>query len=465
MKQHIYFLGIGGTLMGSLAQLAKSQGYRVSGSDNQIYPPMSDLLADAKIEVFDHFDPAQLAPTPDQIVIGNANQARGNQAIEYILDQGFDYVSGAEWLGSQILRDKWVIAVSGTHGKTTTASMLAWILEKAGLEPGFLIGGSPANFNCSARLGKSPFFVVEADEYDTSFFDRRSKFVHYRPKTLVINNLEYDHADIFPSIKEIQNQFHLLIRSIPSDGLIIAPADDQNIQETLDMGCWTPHQTIQTMSGETESEQVTKSCDWASHGEATNFQVFEKGKLAGQVRWSLLGEHNRCNGLSAIAAASHVGVSVDKACEALSSFKGVKRRLETIYRSDTITVYDDFAHHPSAIKKTLEGIRKQYPHELILAVIEPRTHTMSLGALQADLVSCNKDADQTFWFKGQNIKWDLEKVAELSSAPSRIFNDLEMLINELESFSNKKSHTHIVLMSNGAFGGIHRKLVGRLSQQ
>lgn len=463
MKQHIYFLGIGGTLMGSLAQLAKSQGYRVSGSDSQIYPPMSDLLADAKIEVFDHFDPAQLTPTPDQIVIGNAGQARGNPAIEYILDQGLNYVSGAEWLGNHILRDKWVIAVSGTHGKTSTSSMLTWILEEAGMEPGFLIGGSPINFDYSARLGKTPFFVVEADEYDTSFFDRRSKFVHYRPKTLVINNLEYDHADIFPSIKAIQDQFHLLVRSVPSNGLIITPAADQNVQEILDLGCWTSHQKTQTLEKTKELNEALTASDWVCQGDDTNFSVYEKGKLAGHVEWSLFGEHNRCNGLSAIAAAHHVGVPTDKACKALSSFKGVKRRLETIYRSKTLTLYDDFAHHPSAIKKTLEGIRSQYPQELILAVIEPRTHTMSLGALQADLISCNEDADQTFWFKGQNIKWDLEKVASLSSSPSRVFTDLEILINELEGLSNKTKHTHIVLMSNGAFEGIHTKLVDRLS--
>jgi UDP-N-acetylmuramate: L-alanyl-gamma-D-glutamyl-meso-diaminopimelate ligase len=462
MSQHIYFLGIGGTLMGSLAQLAKSQGFKVSGSDSTLYPPMSDLLSDAKIQVFDHFDPRQLAPTPDQIVIGNAGQHRGNPAIEYILDNGLNYVSGAEWLGTNVLRDRWVMAISGTHGKTTTASMLSWIFAANNKDPGFLIGGSPNNFSRSAQIGSDPFFIVEADEYDTSFFDRRSKFIHYRPKTLVINNMEYDHADIFPSIEAIQDQFHLLIRSIPGNGLIITPEDDQNIQDLLEAGCWAPVQYISTQQKTPRLQSVSSNPYWLSKGDGSEFEVYEKGKLAGEVQWSLMGEHNRLNAMSAIAAANHAGISADKACSALCSFEGVKRRLEVIYRSDKINIYDDFAHHPSAIQTTLDAIRSNSPSDRIIAVIEPRTHTMSLGALQSDLVSCNRSADQTYWFKGDNIKWDLEHIAQNTVTPSTVFADLEQLIEQLHRESDNSQQTHMVIMSNGAFGGIYGKLIDRL---
>lgn len=464
MTEHIYFLGIGGTLMGSLAQLAKDLGFRVSGSDTALYPPMSDLLADAQIEVFDHFDPRQLSPAPDQIVIGNAGQHRGNPAIEYILDNGFNYVSGAEWLGNNILRDRWVLAVSGTHGKTTTASMLAWIFSANGKEPGFLIGGAPNNFDSSAKNGSGAYFIVEADEYDTSFFDRRSKFVHYRPKTLVINNIEYDHADIFASLREIQDQFHLLVRSLPGSGLIVVPQDDQNIKEVLDSGCWTSVQQINTgseidnVSGTTEN-----SLHWACQGTASDFEVFEKGRLAGRVSWSMIGEHNRSNALCAIAASRHAGIAVSDACEALSSFQGVKRRLEVIYKSDLLTIYDDFAHHPSAIKKTLDGLRSHAPSDRIVAVIEPRTHTMSLGALQADLTLSTGSADLTHWFKGENIKWNLEQVAHNTLTPSLVSTSINELIELIEKESESKVRTHIVIMSNGAFDGIYKKLVTRLS--
>ncbi len=450
--------------MGSLAQLAKSQGFSVSGSDSAIYPPMSELLADAKIQVFDHFDPRQLTPVPDQIVIGNAGQHRGNEAIEYILKNGLNYVSGAEWLGTNILRNRWVMAVSGTHGKTTTASMLSWIFAENNKDPGFLIGGSPKNFSESARVGKDAFFIVEADEYDTSFFDRRSKFVHYRPKTLIINNIEYDHADIFPSIHEIQQQFHLLVRSVPSNGLIITPEDDQNISQMLEAGCWTPIQDLRASKKNTRSRATTNNPYWLSTGTGSNFKVFEKGKLVGQVHWSLIGEHNRLNAMGAIAAARHGGIPPADSCNALCSFKGVKRRLEIIYQSDNLTIYDDFAHHPTAIRKTLDGIRANTPSDRIVAVIEPRTHTMSLGALQSDLVSCNRSADQTYWFKGDNIDWDLEKIAQKTPTPSAVFSDLEQLIQHLQMEAASSQPNHMVIMSNGAFDGIYEKLVSRLSQ-
>ena len=462
MSQRIYFLGIGGTLMGSLAQLAKSQGFTVSGSDSAIYPPMSDLLEDAQIQVFDHFDPRQLIPVPDQIVIGNAGQQRDNPAIEYILDNGLNYVSGAEWLGTHVLRERWVMAVSGTHGKTTTASMLSWIFTANHKDPGFLIGGSPNNFNQSARVGSDPYFIVEADEYDTSFFDRRSKFVHYRPKTLIINNIEYDHADIFPSIQAIQEQFHLLVRSVPSNGLIIKPEDDQNISEVLKAGCWTPIQNVTTTQSHTRSRSKGHEPYWTSTGTGSDFKVYEKGELAGQVQWPLIGEHNRLNAMSAIAAAKHGGITAADACNALCAFEGVKRRLDIIYQSGNVTIYDDFAHHPTAILKTLDAIRSNSPSDRIVAVIEPRTHTMSLGALKFDLVSCNRSADQTYWFRGDNINWDLEQIARETPTPSTVFSDLEQLVNQIQADAASSLATHIVIMSNGAFGGIYKKLVDRL---
>ena len=449
--------------MGSLAQLAKSQGFDVSGSDSTIYPPMSDLLEDAQIQAFDHFDPRQLNPVPDQIVIGNAGQHRNNPAIEYILDNGLNYVSGAEWLGTQVLRDRWVMAISGTHGKTTTASMLSWIFAANNKDPGFLIGGSPNNFDQSARVGSDPFFIVEADEYDTSFFDRRSKFVHYRPKTLVINNIEYDHADIFPSIQAIQDQFHLLIRSIPSNGLIITPEDDRNVSEVLKAGCWTPIQHVTATQSRNQSGSKAHEPYWTSTGTGSDFKVYEKGKLVGQVQWSLIGEHNRLNAMSAIAAAKHGGIPAADACNALCAFEGVKRRLDIIYQSDNLTIYDDFAHHPTAILKTLDAIRSNSPSDRIVAVIEPRTHTMSLGALKSDLVSCNRSADQTYWFKGENINWDLEQIARETPTPSTVFSELEALIKQLQAEAASTLATHIVMMSNGAFGGIYEKLVARLS--
>ena len=448
--------------MGSLAQLASDLGFRVSGSDGEIYPPMSDLLADSNIEVFDHFDPKQLSPAPDQIVIGNAGQARGNPAIEYILDQQLAYLSGAEWLGTNILRNRWVIAVAGTHGKTTTASMLAWILSSNSLEPGFLIGGAPSNFTNSARLGKNPFFIVEADEYDTSYFDRRSKFVHYRPKTLIMNNLEYDHADIFPTITAIQDQFHLLVRSLPSNGLIIAPAEDKNLEEVLGMGCWTPIQKIQVDRSVNAIEPKNEAPIWFSEGDNSDFAVFKNKKEEGTVAWDLLGAHNRSNAMSAIAAAHHAGVPVAGACAALCEFKGVKRRLEIIYQSHNLTVYDDFAHHPSAIKKTLEGVRSHAPNDRIVAVIEPRTHTMSLGTLQADLISCTAAANQTYWFKGDNISWDLSKLVQQSESPGEVISDMNRLIDQLKPEASSTQRTHLILMSNGEFEGVHKKLLAVL---
>ena len=460
MSKHLYFLGIGGTLMGSLAQLAKELGYRVTGSDKALYPPMSDQLAAAGITVYEGFDPAQLQPAPDLAVLGNAGLPRGHDGVEYVLNQGLRYTSGAEWLGAAILQDRWVLAVSGTHGKTTTASMLAWILEHAGLNPGYLIGGVPKNFSQSARLGESPFFVIEADEYDTSYFDRRSKFVHYRPRTLIINNLEYDHADIFADLAAIQTQFHQLLRSVPGDGLVIAPSQNEAVNDTLTMGCWTPvsrfgdaqkRQSIDTDNGE------FWHADNAS-GDATRFDICLGQDNAGTLEWDMLGEHNKHNALAAIAAARHAGVPVQAGIEALSEFKGVTRRMDLIAQVGKVRVYDDFAHHPTAIRTTLQGLRKQVSNAEIIAVVEPRSHTMSLGTLRHELTTCCAPADQVFWFRGDNIKWDLSEVVSQCVVPALQFDDLDKLMQALANLPTTDRERHIVIMSNGAFGGIYEKL-------
>ncbi|MGI9325927.1 MAG: UDP-N-acetylmuramate:L-alanyl-gamma-D-glutamyl-meso-diaminopimelate ligase [Pseudomonadales bacterium] len=464
MSQHLYFLGIGGTLMGSLAQLAKELGYRVSGSDKALYPPMSDQLAAAGIEVFEGFDPEQLQPAPDLIVLGNAGLPRGHPGVEYILEQGLRYTSGAAWLGEEILHDRWVLAVSGTHGKTTTASMLAWILEHAGLNPGYLIGGVPKNFAQSARLGESPFFVIEADEYDTSYFDRRSKFVHYRPRTLIINNLEYDHADIFADLAAIQTQFHQLLRTVPSSGLIIAPSQSEAVNETLSQGCWTPvsrfgeHQKRQSMDSDNGEFWHADN----SSADATTFDVCLGEENLGTLSWPLLGEHNKHNALAAIAAARHAGVPVAAGIAALAEFQGVTRRMDLIAQVNGVSVYDDFAHHPTAIRTTLQGLRKQVGNDEIIAVIEPRSHTMSLGTLRHELITCCAPADQVFWFRGENIKWDLSEVVSQCVVPAQQFDDLDKLVGALARLSGTERKRHIVIMSNGAFGGIYTKLPGAL---
>ena len=463
MSQHVYFLGIGGTLMGSLALLAREKGYRVSGSDQALYPPMSDQLADADIELFEGFDPAQLADRPDLVVVGNANLPRGHAGIEHVLESGIPYTSGAEWLGRDVLQERWVLAVAGTHGKTTTASMLAWILEHAGLAPGYLIGGVPKNFPRSARLGAQPFFVVEADEYDCSYFDRRSKFVHYRPRTLIINNLEFDHADIFPDLEAIQTQFHHLIRTVPASGLIIAPSHDDNVQETLQRGCWTPvsrfgpppaRQPLGQDNGERFEARATTPG-------GTEFDVLLDDEVLGRVRWSLLGAHNMHNALAAMAAARHAGVTPAQAVEALSEFSGVTRRMDLIAEHNGVRVYDDFAHHPTAIRNTLQGLRKQVGNEQIIAVIEPRSHTMSLGTLREELKTCCAAADEVYWFRGENIKWDLTEVVQGCVIPAHQHDNLDRLVSTLAKLPKKQRH--IVIMSNGAFGGIYEKLPAALS--
>ena len=453
--------------MGSLAQLAQQMGFQVSGSDQAIYPPMSDQLATAGITVYEGFDPAQLEPAPDLVVIGNAGLPRGHAAVEYILEQGLPYTSGAQWLGETVLRDRWVLAAAGTHGKTTTASMLAWILDQAGLEPGYLIGGAPKNFEQSARLGKSPFFVVEADEYDTSYFDRRSKFVHYRPRTLVLNNLEYDHADIFDDIKAIQLQFHHLLRTVPAGGLILAPSNDENLHEVMNMGCWTPVARV----GESQPKKSVAQDNgenWRIDNpsrDGASFDVMLNDALQGRIEWNLLGRHNQMNALNAIAAARHVGVPVEQSVSALNTFAGVKRRMEVLYDSDTFTLYDDFAHHPTAIRSTLEGLRKSVGSDEIIAVIEPRTHTMSLGALRHELTTCCAAADQVVWYRGENIKWDLTEIVQHCVIPASMVDKHEAVVAEIlkQQRTQRSKKCHVVIMSNGAFGGIYKTLVDQLT--
>ena len=458
----IYFLGIGGTLMGSLALLAKQQGHQVSGSDQRLYPPMSDLLAADGITVHEGFDPAQLQPTPDLVVIGNAGLPRGVASVEHILNRGLRYVSGAEWLGANLLQDRWVLAVSGTHGKTTTTSMLAWILERAGLHPGFLIGGAPKNFERSARLGQAPHFVIEADEYDTSYFDRRSKFLHYRPRTLIINNLEHDHADIFEDVDAMKAQFHQLLRTVPGEGLVIAPSDDGNINDLLRAGCWTPVSRVGALAPN-RPLAMDNGERWTAinaNADSSAFDVALNDRVLGRVSWPLLGLHNASNALGAIAAARHAGVAAELAIEALAEFAGVKRRLEVIAEVGKTTLYDDFAHHPTAIRKTLQGLRNRVGGEEILAIIEPRTHTMSLGTLRDALTRCCAPADQAFWFRNANIEWDVATLASDCVVPAQHFADLPHLIKQVCELPKRRRH--VVIMSNGGFDNIYEKLPAAL---
>ena len=446
--------------MGSLALLAREQGHRVSGSDRALYPPMSEQLAAADIDVFEGFAPSQLRPAPDLVVVGNAKLPRGHAAVEHVLNSGLRYTSGAAWLADAVLPGRWVVAASGTHGKTTVASMIAHILERAGRAPGFLIGGVPVGFGTPSRLGAGSHFVVEADEYDTSYFDRRSKFVHYRPRTLVINNLELDHADIFNDVRQIQTQFHHLLRTVPGNGLVVAPAADANVDEMLEMGCWTPVARF-------GSGACAASDRWeagAQSADGSRFEVSRNGEPVGSVSWSLIGEHNVYNALAAVAAAHHAGVAAPVATDALCAFAGVKRRLERIVDLPGIKIYDDFAHHPTAIASTLRGLRARVGKSRIVAVVEPATHTMSLGALRADLANCCEAADQAFWFRGENIRWDVGELVRASPIPAAVATDIDALTNTIAALSDDADGPcHVVLMSNGAFGGICAKLKARLT--
>ena len=450
---HIHILGICGTFMGGIALLAREQGVHVSGSDANVYPPMSTQLSAQGIDLNEGYEPAHLDPAPDCVVIGNA-MSRGNAAVEYTLNEGLVYTSGPQWLSEQVLRDRWVLAVAGTHGKTSTASILAWILEYAGLSPGFLIGGVPMNFGVSARLGSGPFFVVEADEYDTAFFDKRSKFVHYHPRTLILNNLEFDHADIFPDLAAIQTQFHHLVRTVPGNGLIITNGADANLDNVLERGCWTPLERVSLQAGETQW-QVRKQTE-----EGRCFDVILEGQHMGTVNWEQLGDHSVHNALAAMAAARHAGVPIAQAIAALGEFKGVKRRMEVRGEINGITIYDDFAHHPTAIATTLQGLRRRVGDARILLLLEPRSNTMRMGVHRDSLAASMQGADYVWLHNPAGMDWSLDEITPSMAMPVAVKNSIEDIVSGVVQKS--RSGDHILVMSNGAFGGVHDKLLKAL---
>jgi UDP-N-acetylmuramate: L-alanyl-gamma-D-glutamyl-meso-diaminopimelate ligase len=456
---HIHILGVCGTFMGGLAVLAKAAGHTVTGCDANVYPPMSTQLEAQGIKLIEGYGPEQISLSPDLYVIGNV-VSRGNPLMEEILNRGLPYTSGPQWIGEHILQGKWVLAVAGTHGKTTTSSMLAWILEDAGYDPGFLIGGVPMNFGISARLSgsgkESSFFVIEADEYDTAFFDKRSKFVHYHAKTAILNNLEYDHADIFPDLHAIETQFHHLVRTVPGVGRVIANGREAALQRVLQRGCWS------------ESEWFGGKDGWSltTHDDG-NFDVIFNGELQGTVHWSLTGEHNRMNALAAIAAARHVGVLPAQAIASLGQFENVKRRMELRGTVNDIAVYDDFAHHPTAIATTVEGLRKKVGKARILAVLEPRSNTMKLGTMKEALPGSLVDADLVFGYGASGngkdaLGWDLAEALSPLGDKARAFNDLPALVQAIAQ--SAQSGDQILVMSNGGFGGVHQKILDALAQ-
>ena len=451
-KKHIHILGICGTFMGGVAMIARELGYHVTGSDTNVYPPMSTFLENHGIEIIPNYDVAQLQPAPDLVVIGNA-MSRGNPCVEYVLDNQLNYTSGPQWLHDNLLKDRWVLAVSGTHGKTTTTGMLAWILEKNGIDAGFLIGGVAGNFGISARAGSSKFFVIEADEYDSAFFDKRSKFVHYTPRTLIINNIEFDHADIFDDLKAIQRQFHHLVRTMPQSGCILSAVSDQNVQDTLKMGAYSQLQFIGE-GKEWFAKPLVADC--------SSFEVYHFGEKAGVVQWQIIGAHNMHNALMAIAASHHAGVSVSGACEALGSFINANRRLEVKGEVRGVTVYDDFAHHPTAIEATIGALRSKVGKEArILAVLEPRSNTMKMGVHKEEIAPSLKDADAVFVYQPETIPWQVSVITDALTQPAKWSANLDELVDAVTH--EAKSGDHILVMSNGAFGGIHAKLLEKLT--
>ncbi|WNC71680.1 UDP-N-acetylmuramate:L-alanyl-gamma-D-glutamyl-meso-diaminopimelate ligase [Thalassotalea psychrophila] len=450
MSKHVHILGICGTFMGGIAAIAKQLGFRVSGCDANVYPPMSTQLEELGIELMQGYKAEHLKDEPDMVIVGNA-MSRGNPMVEYVMERNIPYTSGPQWLLENVLKDRWVLAVAGTHGKTTTSSMLAWILEYAHLTPGYLIGGVPQNFDTSARLGNSPFFVIEADEYDTAFFDKRSKFVHYRPRTLVMNNLEFDHADIFDSIKDIQRQFHHVVRMVPGNGLLLAPKNDQALTETLAMGSWTPVEFSSDDSG------------WLAdkiNADGSEFKVYFNQQLQGTVQWNLIGDFNIDNALMAIAAARHAGVPSHVAIEALGEFVNTKRRQELVGTVNGINVYDDFAHHPTAISKNLAGFRAKVESERILAVLEPRSNTMKSGVHKDTLAASLNDADLVYLYQDENVKWSVADLISDCKAPTQCKDDIAELVELVAK--EAKAGDHIVVMSNGGFGSFHTKLIETL---
>lgn len=452
---HLHILGICGTFMGSLALLARDLGHKVTGSDANVYPPMSTQLENAGIELMQGYERSHLQPHPDLVIVGNAMK-RGIDAIEYMLNEGLPYISGPQFLADHVLQGKHVLGVAGTHGKTTTTTMLAWVLDQAGLNPGFLIGGVPLGFSESARLGGGQYFCVEADEYDSAFFDKRSKFVHYHPKTAILNNLEFDHADIFDDLAAIQKQFHHLVRTIPSEGRIIAPITETNIDEVLQQGCWTP--VVRTSLD--PNEQAALSAELIS-ADGSHFKVLEHGKVVGEVKWNMTGQHSVANALATIAAAQHVGVSLEQACEALSNFGGVKRRMELLGTVRGIEVYDDFAHHPTAIETTLDGARKRLGERKLWAIIEPRSNTMRMGSHKDGLAHSARLADEVIWYQPEGLDWDLQPIIAASSNKAEVSRSLDDIITRVVNEAGEGDA--VVIMSNGGFGGLHQKLITALS--
>ena len=453
---HIHILGICGTFMGGIAVLAKQAGHRVTGCDTNVYPPMSIQLETQGVELIEGFSPEQTKLNPVIYVVGNV-VSRGNPLMEEILNQGLPYISGPQWLAENVLQGKWILAVAGTHGKTTTSSMLAWVLEYAGLAPGFLIGGVPENFGVSARLPQtpkldnkstSPFFVIEADEYDTAFFDKRSKFVHYRPRTAILNNLEFDHADIFDDLAAIEKQFHHLVRTIPQQGLVVTNRQE-SLQRVINKGCWSNLEYFGTPDG-----WEVKNVDAQGR-----FDVIFKGERQGNLSWDMLGEHNRMNALAVIAAARHVGIAPCITIEALSEFKSVKRRMEIKGVVNNITIYDDFAHHPTAIDTTLAGLRAKVGSARILAVLEPRSNTMKLGVMKDALPACLKEADLVFCY-GANLGWDAAEALSTIKDKSSVYEDLDSLVSAIAKVA--KAGDYVLVMSNGGFGGVHQKILNAI---
>ena len=455
---HVHILGICGTFMGGIAAIARAAGFKVTGSDRNVYPPMSTQLESLGISLMEGFEAAQLAPAPDVVVVGNV-MTRGQPVVEALLESELPYLSGPEWLAREVLKDRWVLAVAGTHGKTTTASLLAWILEHAGLDPGFLIGGVPANFGLSARLGSGRFFVIEADEYDTAFFDKRAKFVHYRPRTVVLNNLEYDHADIYPDLGSIQRQFHHLVRIVPGGGRIIWNAADARLRETLAMGCWTP---LEGFARTAHDGVLWSAQPLPGAADYSRFEVLEAGRPLGTVEWSLIGAHNMENALGAIAAARHAGVAVPEALAALAHFQGIARRLQLRGEINGIRVYDDFAHHPTAIATTLDGLRRRAGAARILAVLEPRSHTMRMGVHAHTLAPALGGADEVWLYCPPDLGWDTGAVLAALAGRGHGCADIDTLARELAR--SARPGDQVLIMSNGGFGGLHGKLLAELQQ-
>jgi UDP-N-acetylmuramate: L-alanyl-gamma-D-glutamyl-meso-diaminopimelate ligase len=452
---HLHILGVCGTFMGGIAAIARAAGHRVTGSDRNVYPPMSTQLAKLGIDVIEGYAADQLKLNPDVFVVGNV-MSRGNPLVEALLDSGKRYESGPEWLARNVLQtdDRWVLGVAGTHGKTTTSSLLAWILQYAGLEPGFLIGGVPLDFDVSARLGAGRHFVIEADEYDTAFFDKRAKFVHYRPRTAVLNNLEHDHADIYPDVASIQRQFHLLLRTVPGNGRLLVNADEPYLEEVLQMGCWTPVERFSTTTATAAAWRVAAAGGDASYA---SFEIWRAERCLGRVDWDMLGRHNAANGLAAVAAACHAGVTEEAALEALREFGGVKRRLEVRGVVRDITVYDDFAHHPTAIATTLDGVRRRAGQGRVFAVLEPRSNTMKLGTHKVALAQSLAAADRVFVYQSPDVKWDVADAMQPLGSLATVQADLPRLVAMLAA--EARPGDHLVLMSNGSFGGLHEKLL------